>query len=187
MTQRRKILIITIIVLAVVLIIVGISLLLKQSHKPAAVTTPDTSKQATPTKDSTNATKSDIPSATSVPVVDPQTLNSIDIQPLAITIFYSKGTPSFEFTVLKTGDKTQYVQFTSPNLVGTKCTNDQGVFASIIKNPSANETQTITQTVKVADDTYGLSVASASCTPNSDLLTQYQTGFKNGFSYLKAL
>ena len=183
--QRRKRLIVIIIVLAIGFV-VALGLLIKQFQRPTPVSTPAISKQSTPSTD-TKPIKPDTSPVTTAPTVDPLTLNSIDIQPMAITVYYSKGTPGFEFTVLKTGDKTQYVQFTSPKLVGTKCTNDQGVFASIIKNPSVNETQTIVQMVKVGDDTYGLSLASASCTDNSDLLTQYQTGFKNGFSNLKAL
>ena len=190
--QRRKKLIITIIVLAamLVLIAVGVALLLRPNKLPSQVSAPNTSKQTAPNKDTTNVTPSDaatISTSSTGPAADPQSLKSIDIQPLAITVFYSKGTPGFEYSVLKTADKTQYVQFTSPNLVGTKCTNDQGAFASIIKNPSSNETQTVNQIVKVGSDTYGLSIASAGCTGNSDLLTLYQTGFKNGFSNLKSL
>jgi hypothetical protein len=177
-------------VLAVVVLVIGVMLLVKKPQQPSKVATPDTSKQTTPAKDTatnTDTAKTDATSGTPGPVVDPATLNSIDIEPLAITVFYSKGTPGFEFTVLKTADKTQYIQFTSPNLIGTKCTNDQGAFASIIKNPSSNEIQTTTQTVNVGSDSYGLSLASTSCTSNTDLLTEYQTGFKNGFSNLKAL
>jgi hypothetical protein len=187
--QRRNKLIITIVVLAALLVLigVGVAMLLRPTKLPSHVTTPDTSKQIVPTKDTTNVTPSDAPTSSTGPVVDPQSLKSIDIPPLAVTVFYSKGTPGFEFSVLKTADKTQYVQFTSPNLIGTKCTNDQGAFASIIKNPSANETQTVNQIVKVGSDTYGLSIASAGCTGNSDLLSLYQTGFKNGFSNLKSL
>lgn len=185
--QRRKILIVTIIVLAVVLVVVVVSLLLGQARKPANITAPVSSKQTPPSKEVKNPTESDTPVDTTQPVVDPATLASVAIEPLAITVFYLKGTPGFEFTVLKTADKTQYVQFTSPDLIGTKCTNDQGDFASIIKNPSSSETQTTTQTVKVGSDTYGLSLASPGCTGNTELLTKYQTGFKNGFSNLKTL
>ena len=187
--QRKKKLIITITILAALLVLIGVglALLLRPTKLPTHVDAPSTSKQTVPTRDTTNVTPSDAPTSSIGPAVDPQLLKSIDIQPLAITVFYSKGTPGFEFSVLKTADKTQYVQFTSPNLVGTKCTDDQGTFASIIKNPSSNETQTVNQIVKVGGDTYGLSIASAGCTGNSDLLTLYQTGFKNGFSNLKSL
>jgi hypothetical protein len=182
-------LIVAIIVLAVTLVAVGAIVLAKKPSQPSTVTTPDTSKQTTPSKDTTTETDATESNSSTTPAssVDPQTLTSVDITPLSVTVFYSKGTPGFEFTVLKTANKTQYVQFTSSDLVGTKCTNDQGAFASIIKNPSADEMQTTSQTVKVGSDTYGLSLASTGCTGNTDLLTEYQTGFKNGFSNLKAL
>jgi archaellin len=188
--QSKRGLIIAMTVLAVVILVVSAFLLVNKSQQPSKVATPDISKQTTPAKDTatnTDAAKTDTTSGTTGPVADPATLNSIDIEPLAITVFYSKGTPGFEFTVLKTADQTQYIQFTSSDLIGTKCTNDQGAFASIIKNPSSNEIQTTTQTVKVGSDSYGLSLASTSCASNTDLLSKYQTGFKNGFSNLKAL
>jgi hypothetical protein len=187
----KRILIVTGIILAVVLVVVGAIMLTKKPTQPSPVSTPNASNQTTPAKDTTTETDATDPTTTTpdsaVPSVDPQTLTSVAITPLAITVFYSKGTPGFEFTVLKTADKTQYVQFTSSDLVGTKCTDDQGAFASIIKNPSVDEAQTTSQTVKVGSDTYGLSLASAGCTSNTDLLAEYQTGFKNGFSNLKAL
>lgn len=182
---------VTIVILGIVLVIVGAIVLTKKPQDTSTTTTTDTSKTTSPAKDTTTETdaanESSTPTQTPVTTVDPETLTSIDIEPLGITVFYSKGTPGFEFSVLKTADQTQYVEFTSSDLVGTKCTDDQGAFASIIKNPSSNEAQTTSQTVKVGNDTYGLSLASAGCTSNADLLNQYQEGFKNGFSSLKAL
>lgn len=187
--RSKRGLIVAIVVLAVVLLFVGAVALTKKTNQPAATPSTNTSKDATATKNTATETDTTDTSAatTTQPSVDPASLKSLDIQPLGVTVFYSKGTPGFEFTVLKTADQTQYVQFTSTDLVGAKCTNDQGAFASIIKNPSTSETQTTSQTVTVGSDTYGLSLASASCTANPDLLAQYQTGFKNGFSSLKAL
>ncbi|MDB5179509.1 MAG: hypothetical protein JWN12_141 [Candidatus Saccharibacteria bacterium] len=186
--KSKRGLIVIIIVLGIVLLVVGAVVLTKKTTQPSAT---DTSKQVTAAKDTTTETDvtDGVSSATAstTPAVDPGTLTSVDIAPFGVTVFYSKGTPGFEFTVLKTADRTQYVQFTSSDLVGTKCTNDQGAFASIIKNPSTSEAQTTSQTTKVGNDTYGLSLASAGCTGNADLLTQYQTGFKNGFTSLKAL
>jgi hypothetical protein len=188
--QSKSVRIVIIVIVAVALLVVGAVFLTKKSS-PVATNATDTSK-VTPAKDTTSATNvTDATPATTpstaAPPVDPQTLTSIDVQPLGVTVFYSKGTPGFQYSVLKTADKTQYVEFTSADLVGTKCTDDQGVFASIIKNPSSTESQTTSQTVKIGNDTYGLSLASASCTSNADLLAQYQTGFKNGFANLKAL
>lgn len=189
--QSKRGLIVTIIIVVIVLLVAGAAVLTRKSNQASITPATDTSKNAAPTKDTTTETDvTDAPSSTTqttTPAVDPATLTSIDVAPLGVTVFYSKGTPGFEFTVLKTADQTQYAQFTSSDLVGTKCTDDQGAFASIIKNPSANEAQTTSQTVKVGNDTYGLSLASAGCTGNPDLLTQYQTGFKNGFASLKAL
>lgn len=175
----------------VLLIIGGVILLDKANHHAPTVVTPDVSNHSTTTKDTpteTDITETDqTPKETKPPTVDPSTLNSIDVEPLGVTVFYSKGTPGFQFSVLRAADNTQYAQFTSPDLVGTKCTDDEGVFASIIKDPSENDAQTINQTVKVGDDTYGLSLASAGCTSDTELLTTYQNGFKNGFSNLKSL
>ncbi|HEY8886356.1 MAG TPA: hypothetical protein VIM31_02530 [Candidatus Microsaccharimonas sp.] len=189
--QGKRGLIVAIVVLGIVLLVVGAIVLTKKPNQSSTTPSTNTSKDVTTAKDTT--TETDTPESTATPTdatnptVDPATLTSIDIEPLSVTVFYSKGTPGFEFTVLKTADQTQYVEFTSSDLIGTKCTDDQGAFASIIKNPSTNEAQTTSQTIKVGSDTYGLSLASAGCTANSDLLAQYQTGFKNGFASLKAL
>lgn len=189
--QRKKGLIVTIIVLGIVLVVVGAVVIAKQKNQTSTPPKSDSSKTTTPSKETAAVTdengEASSSTGTTAPLADPETLASVDIAPLSITVFYSKGTPGFEYTVLKTADKTEYVQFTSTDLVGSKCTNDDGAFASIIKNPSSNETPTTSQTVKVGADTYGLSLASTGCTANSDLLAQYQTGFKEGFSSLKAL
>jgi hypothetical protein len=190
-TQNKTRLIVSIVVVVVALITVGGIGFLKNSSKPAPTPTADTSKQAAITNDASN-TKSDTtdPAKTTTPstVADPDTLASVDVEPLGVTVFYAKGTPGFEFAIKKTASQTQYVEFTSSDLVGTKCTDDNGLFASIIKNPSSNEDQsTITQTVKVGNDSYGLSLAGKGCTSDADLLAQYQAAFTSGFSSLKAL
>lgn len=192
MTQGKTGRIVAIVTFIVVLLIIGGVILLDKAnhHAPVAVTS-DTSKNTPVTKDTKTETDITETDATSkeekTPSVDPATLNSIDVEPLGVKVFYSKGTPGFEFSVLRAADKTQYAQFTSSDLIGTKCTDDEGVFASIIQNPSENDAQTISQTVEVGDDTYGLSLASAGCTSNTELLTIYQDGFKNGFAHLSSL
>lgn len=183
---------VTIVAFVVVLLIIGGVIALDKANQPTpAVVTPDASQHATTTKDTTTETDAteaaSATNTTKIPSVDPATLTSVDIAPLGVTVFYSKGTPGFEYTVLRAADATQYAQFTSSDLIGTKCTNDEGVFASIIQNPSTNDAQTISQTVKVGNDTYGLSLASPGCTSNIDLLTKYQDGFKNGFANLAIL
>ena len=174
----------------IALLIVGGITLAKNASKPAIAPSTNTSKQPAITHDATSTeTDSTDPSkTTTAPAVDPETLTSVDVEPLGITVFYTKGTPGFEFAIKKTANQTQYVEFTSSDLVGAKCTDDNGLFATIIKNPSSDEDKsTITQTVKVGSDTYGLSLAGKGCTSDADLLSEYQTGFTNGFTSLKAL
>ncbi|RWZ78857.1 MAG: hypothetical protein EOT05_03880 [Candidatus Microsaccharimonas sossegonensis] len=182
---------VAIVVVGIVLVVIGAVLLTKKPQDTAKTNPTDTTKNAPTTKNNPTETDAANVSASatqaSATSVDPATLTSIDISPLGIAVFYSKGTPGFTFTVLKTANQTQYVEFASSNLIGTKCTNDQGAFASIIKNPSSTETQTTSQTVTLGNDTYGLSLSSAGCTSNVDLLNQYQDGFKTGFSRLKAI
>ncbi len=118
---------------------------------------------------------------------DPAIFSSIDVSPMAITVYYTKGVPGFQFRVYRTPNGTQYVEFSTDELVGTKCTDDEGVFASIIENPSDVESQTLSATTKVGDATYGLSLSNDTCTSDSSLLAEYQTAFKDGFSSLRAL
>lgn len=187
--QGKTGLIITIIALALTLVAVGTIVILQNVNKPAVTnqpeTTQDTSEEEVPATDETD----DLADPETVaPQVDPATLSSVDIEPLAITVFYTKGTPGFDFAVQRAADGTQYAEFSSTDLVGTKCTDDEGIFASIIKNPASSDDQTtISQKVTVGSDTYGLSLAGKNCTSNEALLEKYQTAFTNGFSQLKAM
>ncbi|MBC7564702.1 hypothetical protein H7100_00505 [Candidatus Saccharibacteria bacterium] len=190
MKSKKGLLVAVAIVAAVLLVIGAVALTKKTSTSPSVSS--DSAKNVPLIKDTTTETDAtDTESTTkndTKPVkTNPDTLTSVDITPLGATVFYAKGTPGFEFEVLRTVDKTEYVQFTSPDLIGTKCTDDKGAFATILKNPSATESQTTSQTVTVGNDTYGLSLSSAGCTGNVELLTQYQDGFKSGFMNLKAL
>jgi len=189
-TQGKKKLIVTVIALAVVLlVIVGIYV------RAASMTESETSKEMTGSSDTsvdTTATKPEKTDeeklTTDVAAVDPETLTSIAVEPLGVTVFYSKGTPGFDFQVNKAADGTQYADFTSNDLVGTKCTDDQGIFASIVKNPTAGgEDAFISEKVKIGENTYALTLSGAGCTNNTDLLNQYQAGFKAGFGNLSAL
>jgi hypothetical protein len=190
--QGKKGLIVTIVVLGLTLLAVGGFLVWQNATKPTApaapavsTSTPSTSTSAATT---TNTTATTTPAASSTPTVDPSTLTSIDITQLSITVYYTKGVGGFDYVISRTANGTQYVTFSNADLVGTKCTNDQGDFASIIKNPtSAEDNATISQKVEVGSDTYGLSLAADNCTSNPDLLAKYQTAFTNGFSQLKAL
>lgn len=188
--QGKTGLIVTIVVLGLTVLIVGAIAFWqnanRESDQKAADSTETTSQEETATDTPAKTEQTDTP--TPVADVDPATLSSVDIEALNITVFYTKGLPGFEYEILKTADKTQYIQFTAPQLVGTKCTDDNGSFAAIVKNPSSQENQsTISATTKVGNDTYGLSLAGKNCTPDEALLDQYQTAFINGFSSLKAM
>ena len=193
--QRKSGLIVTIVILAVVLIGVGITAFAINANKSTPPTSTDVSSDKSPdiTKDAPstdNDTEStpDKNEPTEVKKADPATLTSVAIEPLGITVFYTKGTPGFDFSIKRAANKTQYVEFTSTDLVGTKCTNDEGLIASIIKNPSSNEDQaTISQTIKLGSDTYGLSLAGKGCTSNAALLDEYQSAFRDGFSSLSTM
>lgn len=116
---------------------------------------------------------------------DPEVFSSIVISQMDIEVFYSKGIPGFNYKILRTPAGTQYVEFSSDSLIGTKCTGDEGVFASVIKNPSPAEESTVTSTTKIGLDSYGLSLESDACTGDSGLLASYQAAFKNGFGSLR--
>lgn len=119
--------------------------------------------------------------------VDPSTVSSIDIQPLELTVSYVKGIPGFEYQILRTAQGTRYVEFTNDSVKGTKCTDDMGVFASIIAGPNETEAATLDAKAVVEDMTYGLSLASDTCTNNQELLEQLQRSFSTAFPLLKKI
>lgn len=189
--QSKKGLIVSTVVLSLVLLaVIGFVAFQNLNKKDTVETTNQTPSTSTP-DDTANSTVKEDPvekDRGSIQEVDESTLSSIDIEPLAITVFYTKGVPGFEYTVERTSDQTEYVQFTSPELVGTKCTDDKGAFASIVKNPtSAEDKTTIKETRTVGSSSYGLSLTAKNCTKDEALLEKYQTAFTNGFSRLKEL
>ena len=196
-TQGKKRFIITSCLLGLTLLVVGGIILFQRTSAPdkTNVITTTSPNSALP---GNAAIKPDTPAIVSsgtaitpksdTAPVDPSTLNSVDVAPLGVVVFYTKGVHGFDFEVKKTDSKTQYVEFSASELIGTICTDDNGSFASIVKNPTSAEDQTtITATTKLGDDSYGLSLSGKNCTANQQLLTQYQTAFMNGFSSLKAL
>lgn len=116
--------------------------------------------------------------------IDPSTVSTVDIEPLEITVSYVRGVPGFGFLVQRTADGTEYVEFSSEEVAGTKCTDDTGVFASIIVSPSEQDGATITDEVTVDGTVYGLSLPDATCTSDEELFAQYQASFKDAFSLL---
>lgn len=134
-----------------------------------------------PSKDVTNKNNED------TTPLDPATVGAIDIEPLGVRVSYVKGAGGFEYQILRTPNGTQYVEFRSPELVGTKCTDDTGAFASVLANPQSNETSTLAKTTTIGDTKYGLSLASSTCTSDADKLKTYQNSFSDAFSLLKKL
>lgn len=155
--------------------------------KPAAVENSESDKN-TPEKTPDEPSEEDTPSdSTPTTTLDPATVGTIDVQPLSLTVSYVKGIGGFEYGVQRSTGGTQYVEFTSPQLAGTKCTDDAGAFASIIKDPSANEASTVTSSQTVDGVKYGLSLSDDTCTGNKELLKQYQASFRDAFSLLKKM
>jgi hypothetical protein len=187
--RSKKGIVITIIVLVLTLLIVGSVVAIQNSSSPAETITENPADN-TVEEEPPAETETTPPSENSedMPAVDPESLSSATIEPMNIVVAYSKGIPGFEFAIKRTADKTEYVEFSSPGLVGTKCTNDSGAFASIIKSPSSPENEsTLAETMTVDGTTYGLSLTDESCTANTELLKQYQDAFVNGFSQLKEI
>lgn len=143
-----------------------------------------------PNDENSNASKNggaESESTESEPAIDPATVNTIDIAPMEITVSYVKGIGGFEYEVLRTPNGSQYVEFRSAELIGTKCTNDQGAFASILADPSAGENSTITKTTALNNTKYGLSLSAATCTSDAAELQKYQQSFSDAFGLLKAI
>ena len=146
--------------------------------------TPDPTDTTEPTDDKPVPTDTDTDKEP-VAELDPATVSTIDIAPLGVTASYVKGVGGFEYAVQRTPSGTRYVQFSNEELVGTKCTDDSGPFASILVNPSSDESATLAKKVTVDGTVYGLSLAAVTCTSNVDLLKQYQASFTSAFHLLK--
>lgn len=128
----------------------------------------------------------DVP-AEDAPSIDPSTVSRIDVEPLSLSVAYIRGVPGFGFSVERTASGTRYVAFSSESLIGTKCTDDEGIFASIIVAPTADEAPTITATETVDGTSYGLSLPDDTCTADTALFAQYQAAFRDAFSLLQRL
>lgn len=177
-------LIVTIVVLALTLIAVGtVAWLGTRPAQDQATDTPATSEE-TPAEQQTETPADEEETS---PTLDPTKTSTISIDSMGIVVAYTKGIPGFEFQVKRNGQGTQYVEFSSPQLVGTKCTDDVGLFATIIRNPKTEDEQTVDQSTKIGDDTYGLVLAEDICTNDAALLKKYQTAFSEGLSFLKVI
>ncbi len=187
--KGKKTLYIVIAVVVVIVLIAGIVAIVNAMN-------------SSPTPDTTNTVKKDEPSipkeaettettvqedTATASTVDPALVSTVTIDPMMIIVSYMKGINGFEFQVVRSPSGTEYAQLSAPKLVGTKCTNDAGIFASIIKDPTSDEKATLTKTTTVDGTTYGLSLADASCTSDEALLKQYQDAFSEPFSLLKKM
>jgi len=157
---------------------------------------PDPFLQATSQQDEVNqaeavnleAQQTEQPQQEREPTVDPETVSTIDIEPMGIAVSYVRGIPGFEFVVKRTATGTQYVQFLSPDLAGETCTDDEGAFAAIIKNPASEEDRTtVTDSVTIDGEEYGLSLDGKNCASDKELFTEYQASFSDAFSLLRVI
>lgn len=182
---------VTIVVLGLTLLVVG-GIVLWQNFftQPTATNTEDqsTSQQETPVEDLPAEEEAPVDDVPSEPVIDPTTVSTIDVTPLGIVVTYGKSLPGFGFEVKRSAAGTQYAEFSSERLIGTKCTDDAGLFATIIKNPSDTESQTtVSKTKTLGSDVFGLSIAGDNCTSDAELLKQFQSSFSDNFSALRKL
>ena len=188
---RKKLFTALAVIGALLLIVAVISVVKAMSNNEPSVPT-QTSTQDTPSVSDTDESNSTDQPATIEPVaeqpaIDPETVATVAIEPMTITVSYLKGVGGFDYEVLRTGSGTKYVQFSSTKLAGTKCTDDEGQFASIIEKPSKDEATTLAKTTTVDGTEYGLSLADSTCTSDSELLKQYQDAFSGAFSLLKKM
>ena len=185
--KARKKLIATLVAVGLLVLLIAAVVVVKamSSSEPPAST--ETTQQDTPEITDESETTETPAAEPSEPAIDPATVATVTIEPLSLTVSYLKGVGGFDFEVLRSANGTKYVQFSSDRLTGTKCTDDKGQFASIIENPSTDEAATLAKTTTVEGAAYGLSLADATCTTDSELLKQYQDAFSAAFSLLKKM
>lgn len=158
-----------------------------QAEPDPFITTPQSQPETEAPTEAAPTEETPVPDEAPESSIDPATVSTVDIEPLGISVSYVRGIPGFEFLVQRTADGTQYVEFASEEVAGTKCTDDIGVFASIIVTPSEQDSATITDEVTVDGMVYGLSLPDATCTADTELFAQYQASFKDAFSLLSKL
>lgn len=198
--KGRRTLVTTLSILAVLLVAIGTVALIrvlspgKQDPyvQPETSNTSDSSNSsdgtaANPDEGDTPVSSDGAGQSGQEPALDPATVATIDIVPMTITVSYVKGIGGFEYEVLRANNGTRYVEFRSSRLVGTKCTNDAGTFASILANPTESERTTLAKTTTVDGVVYGLSLADTTCTSDAEKLQAYQKSFSDAFSLLKKI
>lgn len=196
-SKKKRTLIIVIIVLAVLLVAIGTIAIINgmkgkekdpfvQKEQSTSSTSDKNNSNNSPTPTNNDTSKNtDTSKDSDAAALDPSTLATITIDPMNITVSYIKGAGGFSYEVNRTADGRRYVDFSSDALVGTKCTDDTGIFVSILQSPNENEKATVSKTTVVDGTTYGLSIASNTCTSDSAALKKYQDAFSQAFSLLK--
>lgn len=186
-------------VLFVLLVLIGVVALLQglngdpQSAREQTLDTSQTTEEPVPqplpdeTEDVTPTQADDAPEGAEATQLDPATVATVDIEPMELRVSYVRGVGGFEYLVQRTTSGTEYVEFKSPELVGSKCTDDQGAFATILESPNDNEASTISSKTTVEGTEYGLSLVASNCTNNVELLERYQASFSDAFSLLKKI
>lgn len=184
----------SIIAAAVLLVgVVVLSLSLKGDSADNKTTQEESSKQQSHPEDE-QSNQSSLDDDTDKPAedgpvtdIDPALIGSTDIAPAGLTVSYMKGVGGFEYEVLRAEGGRKYIELRNSELIGSKCDNDAGAFASIIETPSESEQGTLAKTTVVDGVKYGLSLALPTCTNNESLLKSYQDAFSKPFSLLKKL
>lgn len=186
--RNNKIVMAAILAIVAIVAIVIVVLIVQNNRTPEKKAEPSTSQSAESEGDQpaveeqpSSPTTEDEPEE----AIDPSSLGSIDIAPASLTVSYIKGVGGFEYEVLRLSEGRKNVEFRNSDLIGTKCEQDTGAFVSIVQSPNESEQATITKTTTVDGVTYGLSVASPTCTDKPELLKQYQEAFVKPFSLLK--
>lgn len=163
-----------------------------QQEEQGDVTSGDSTSKTEPQPaaqgDTAGATASTDPKdASKDPAPAPETVRTIDIPPISLTVSYVRGIEGFEYEVLRTAAGTQYVEFRGESLIGTKCTDDKGAFATIIVSPDSTEGSALNKVITLDGTKYGLSLSASNCTKDTTKLEQYQKSFSDAFGLLKKL
>lgn len=185
--QIIGIIVVAVMALAVGLFVWSFSHPFSEGDEPASTTTPAISNTEPETPPEPKPERDD-PKEADASSIDPATVSTVAIEQLGVSVAYIKGLSGFSYSINQSTDGTQYAAFSSDQLAGTKCTDDVGVFATIVKNPQSQEDQTTLSARKTVNGTlYGLSLPSATCTSDSALFSQYQASFKDAFGLIQPL
>ena len=188
---KKRLIIASVLIVAVIALVVTL-LVVNGNRSAQRQAAQETTKSETEKKESSENTSSPLESETpkedeDLSAIDPATIGTVDITPASLTVSYIKGVGGFAYEVLRSADGRKYIELKNSELAGTKCSDDTGVFVSILEAPNESEKATISKTMALDGVQYGLSVASPTCTSEPELLKQYQDAFSKPFGLLKKL